>query len=312
MPTLKENLEAADSAVRAAQTVKPEAKELDAIRKFCNEEVAHKKRVAEVAETLKTLRATQKALKSRLLEAIKASGSTCFALSKDDAKRLEKEASAAGLPQVPPFARLVQTNKDATITSEVIQEALAELTLEDITEAKGDGREALKNAVMQNVRRTIRSFTESVRLMTSLPRGSDHYDVPETPEATVEIIWSLWTTEQTIKKHLDAKKQDPETAQAQAALKETIEAFFVRTGLTAQRLVVEGAPYRLVRRVSVRKPKIGIGKLEPMLDKVLRDIKLEAFRPVDVIRGLQIQLASVPSETKTSVSLCAVKKSAEE
>ena len=315
MPTLRENLAEAESAAHQAQAVKPDAKELKAIKDFCAEEVARRALTAEASANLKALRATQKDVKGALLKALKEASVLQMAISKDDAARLDAEAAARGLPSMPRYLRLVQTNKDATITAEVIQESLEGLSLNDISEAtKGPAEPvlAVKEAVLQALRRAIRSYTESARLMTSLPRGTDVYEALTAPESVVTLMWTLWTNERQIKNVLETKKVDPEVAKHQISLKETIEAYFVRTGLTAQRLVVEGRPYRLVRRVSVRKPKVGIGKLQAMLDVALKDMDLSAFRPLDLIRALQVQLANIEPESKSSVSLCSVKAPSEQ
>jgi hypothetical protein len=308
MPTLDENLKIASESMQAAQVVKPDRSELDSIKKFCSEEVQMRTKNAEIAAELKALRVLQKASKATLLNELKSSNIECLALSKDDAKRFDTACAAEGLEAVPHFIRLLKTNKDSTITSDIIQEALETLSSDDLRESSGENKqETIKEAILKNIRRTIRSFTESVKLMTSLPRGTDIYEVPEASASIGETIYALWRTEQIIKRKLAEKKTDPEVTKRQNELKEIIEGFFVRTGLTAQRIIVEGKPYKLMRRVSVRKPKVGIGKLSEMLDEVIRSIDPASFKPVDIIRGLQIQLSSLPPETKTSISLATVK-----
>jgi hypothetical protein len=75
---------------------------------------------------------------------------------------------------------------------------------------------------------------------------------------------------------------------------------------------VDSKAYKLVRRVSVRKAKIGIGQVEKMLDHVLKDIRPESFKPAEVCREIQILMTSLPPETKSSIKLCAVKDPAED
>lgn len=310
----KQQLEAAESAMASAQVVKPDSKELSAIKLFCAEEIKHRERATEASTVIKGLRAAQKASRVALTEALQAFGAEgrakCAMLTKADATRLESLAAAEGLPAVPPYVRLVQTNKDATITAEVVQEAIQAITEEDLRElaaADGGPAEAVRAAVLQNIRRAIRSFTVSLKLMTSVQRGLGPYDVPEcTPEMADQML-ALWSAEHKLKAALACKKQDPEVSANQTDLKTTIESFFIRTGLTSQRIVVEGRPFRLVRRVSVRKPKVGLGMFEKMLADAMGQVNATAFRPTDLIRALQIQLSSVPPETKSSVALCAVK-----
>lgn len=308
MPTLDENLKSARESMHAAQTVRPDASELDSIKKFCNEEVQMKLKNAEITAELKALRASQKSAKELLLNELKNTNQPCIALSKEQAKTFEATCAAEGLESVPHFLRLVQTNKDSSITPDIIQEALETLSINEIKEADGSTiHDAIKDAILKNVRRTIRSYTESIKLTMSMPRGSDIYEIAETKDETADTILRLWRTEQDIKKKLAEKKIDPEVSKRQNDLKEIIEGFFVRTGLTTQRIVVEGRPYKLSRRVSVRKPKVGIGKLSQMLDEIIATIDPKSFKPVDIIRGLQIQLSGLPPEMKTSITLGAVK-----
>lgn len=313
--------------MEAAQVIKPDSKELEAIKLFCAEEIKQRERVATVSDEIKGLRAQQKAHKEALTKAMQAllpdGKCKCAMLSKADAERLEALTSAAGIPSVPPYVRLVQANKDATITVEVIQEAIESLTEEDIADGgaasagPGGAAEAIKAAVLQTIRRTIRSYTESLKIMPSLQRGLSTYDVSECTTAMADSMHALWTTEQALKQALASKKADPEVTAKMTDFKARIEAFFIRTGLTAQRIVVENKPYRLVRRVSVRKPKVGIGMFEKMLNEALTEVGLSGgaagtpaggrFRPAELIRALQIQISSVAPETKSTVSLCAVK-----
>lgn len=270
-----------------------------------------KKGVAdEVASDLKGLRAELKALKASFAEALQAK--TCLCVSKVDAARLEKLAAANSVPSMPLFLRKLQTNKDNNITPEIVKEAIDSITEEALDELCDDkankgSREVLREAVLRNIRLLIRGQSESIRMVPNLPRGQTLYDVPEASPAVADAMFRSWTLEHQIREALSRRKQDPEVIQAQQRLKERVEAFFVRTALSAQRLVVEGRQYRLVRRISVRKPKIGIGRLEKLLDEILKDFSGGSFRPAELARALQVQVASVAPESKSVVSLCAIK-----
>lgn len=310
---LEQSLRKAESAMQSAQQVKPEAKELEAIKLFCSTEVKRRTTVQTSGEATKALRATQKALRESLMKDLPTEAPRCYALSKDDHKRLEARAASEGLGGgMPPYLRLIQGNKDAGITPEVIQEAIESISEEDLKEAGSDSpEEALKKVVMQNIRRIIRSITESLKLVPSLPRGTNTYDIPEAPTKVADKMYALWAAEQGIKKALEERKAvaSPPSGELDA-LKQRVEAFFIRTGLTAQRIVVEGKPYRLVRRVSVRKPRVGVGKVELFLNEIFSEPPFKnttEFRPSELIRAIQVQLASIAPESKSSVSLCAVK-----
>lgn len=320
MPTLEENLQSARTSMTEVQQLKPEAHEIEAIKAFCHAEIAKRAATEEISGTLKGLRQEVKSIRDSLVAVLKDTEHQTLMLSKADAKRLEDSAAAAGLPSMPPYVRLIVNSKDSSVTPEVIQEALEAITQEDLQEAAGavgpdaGPHAALKHVVLANIRRLVRNFTEQVRLNHGLPRGLGHYDVAEAASSVADSMYRLWTLENQIKSALEAKRAQASETRSTDELKRRIETFFVRTGLTAQRIVVEGRTYRLVRRVSVRRPKVGLSKLEDFLNAVLAEPGFQGarVRTAELIRGLHIQLASVPPETKTSVSLCAVRQPVEE
>jgi hypothetical protein len=231
-------------------------------------------------------------------------------LSKEDRARFDKLCAAAGHDAMPPYLRTVKTNKDSSITPEIIQEAIESLTAQDISESAGgreDAAAVLKEVILQSIRRIIRSFSETTKLMNNMPRGRTSYDTDTAPTNVAEIMFKSWTNDQEIKKLLLTRKIDPDLNKEHSILKERVESYFIRAGITAQRIIVDAKQYKLVRRVSVRKSKIGIGQIDKMLDQVLNALDTSAFKPQDVIRELQILITSLPPETHSSIKLCAVK-----
>jgi DNA-binding transcriptional regulator YhcF (GntR family) len=279
---------------------KPDITELGAIKLFCTEE-AHRKSVrSQAAESVKSLRLKQKEVKTFLTKYI--ADIKCVALTKDDMKKYTDLCIQSSIEPMPPILRLVRTNKDSSVSPETVQEAVESLSEEDLKESDGRNHiEIVKNAILKNVRRLIRSYTDSLRLMRSLPRSESLYDIQDAPEEVAAKMFLLWSTEQEIKKSL----QDKEEASS-ADLIERVESYFIRSGITAQRVVVEGRTYRLVRRVSVKRPKVGIGRFETMLSETLSILLKDTskFEPMAAIRQLQIQVTSEPSTTKSLLSLC--------
>lgn len=303
--TLQENLETSEKTLENVARSKPEQEEKKAIKFFCNEEVRRKLEADKLNDSLVELRAAQKSLKSKLAQ-IK----TCVMISKEDNAKYEKMCSSLGIPQMPPYLRVLRTNKDGTITPEVIQEAIDSLTPQDIAEKKDSGneKEVIRDAILQAIRRVIRTFSETNKLMTSIPRGMTTYDIETAKPEVSELMFQYWKTDHEIKGLLSSKKIDPELNKQQNDLKDKIESYFIRAGITAQRIVVDTKPYRLVRRISVRKTKVGIGQIQKMLEEILEGISVESFKPNEVTRQLQILLTSMPPETKTCIKLCAVKE----
>jgi hypothetical protein len=313
----EELLNQSEKAMEAAQVIRPEAHELDAIRSFCALEVKLKKDTEAIAKQLKDLRTQSKAIKDKLFDdVLKVSPHhKCLVLTKEDHKRIETMCDASGIPMVPMYLRIVRANKDSTITPEVIQEAIETLSLEDLraqetANPETSKTELLKGLILDSMRRLIRSYTDSLKLMVSIPKGQSLYELSDATSEIADRMFQYWSLEQSMKGLRAQKKVPDEHRKAMSAKKEIIEAFFVRTGLTAQRLVVEGSPYRLVRSVSIQKQRLGIGKFETILDAVVQKVK--AFKPQDLIRELQIQVTSLPPETKTAIKLCSVKATVEE
>lgn len=297
------DLEAAQSALTEAQVIKPDTAELDAIKSFCALEIKQKNLEKETSAKIIELRAAN-ALRKTQLEAIM-NGRKCLGLSKPDHAKYEALSAQLGVPELPPYLRIVSANKDSTITTDVIQEALETLTDQDFAE-----HGSIKETVLQKIRLSIRSFTESLKIMASLQRGINVYEVPELTTEESDLMWLYWRTQHDIKQLLAKRKVEPAVATQKDQYKTRVESFFIRTGLMAQRIVVEGKAYKLVRRISVRKPKIGIGRVEKILDDILQDPEfadLKALRPANLIKALQIQVSSVAPETKTTVSLSAIK-----
>jgi hypothetical protein len=313
--SLHENLSRTEQAIQEAQVVKPDAKELEAIKQYCSLEVKLKRELAGLTEKIKDLKAKRKQLRDQLTKDVVAlcPSTKCISLSKDDMKRLEQACSASGIPCVPAFLRIVRNNKDTAINPDIVQEAIECITQDDLEEASKDTKvphEIIKSVIVTNVRRIIRSYTENLKLLTSVPKGLNIYEITDATTEVANRMHELWTVEQEIKSQMGQKKVDDHVKETLDTYKEKIETFFARTGLTAQRIVVEGNPYRLVRRLSVRKQRIGIGKFETFLDEVLKSTNykhLTEFRPQQLIYDLQICITSVPPESKTSISLCAVK-----
>jgi hypothetical protein len=300
---LEADLEAAQSALAEAQVIKPDTVELEAIKSFCSLEIKQKNLEKETSAKITELRAAN-ALRKTQLEATM-NGRKCLGLSKQDHAKYSAIAAQSAVPELQPYLRIVAANKDATITTDVIQEALESLTDQDFAE-----QGSIKETVLQKIRLSIRSFTESLKVMASLQRGVSVYEVPELSADEAHLMWLFWRTQHDIKELLAKRKVEPAVAAQKDQYKTRVESFFIRTGLMSQRIVVEGKPYKLVRRISVRKPKIGIGRVEKILDDILQDPEYadaKLLRPANLIKALQIQVSSVAPETKTTVSLSAIK-----
>jgi len=320
--TLQENLALTDRAMESAQMVKPDTRELEAIKQFCSSEVKHRKSCEPLNEGLKTLRASHKQIREQLFKCIVdlAPEQRCLALSKEDQKRLEAKCTEASIPCLPPFVRIVRAKKDLTINADVLEEAIESITIEDIKETLVELKskviqDALREVVLKNIRRVIQTYTESLKLVTALPKGLNAYNVAEASTQVANLMFDLWRLDCDIKAKAELKKMDEHTKSQMSDWKTRIETFFVRTGLTAQRIVIEGTPYRLVRRLSVIRPKLGITRMETIMSDILKREtyqQLASFRPSDLLHDIQLYVSAIPPESKASIVLCAVRSSNEE
>lgn len=297
------NLATADRIIEESQ-IKPEVNELDAIKQFCNFEVKRKQILEALSTQIKEHKKKVSFTKDKLEKLV---GETeCFALSKACCERLDAIAAKEGLEKVPRYCRILKANKDANITTETIEEALNGLTAEDIKEASEKSvdkniKSVIKTLLMTNIRRIIRSYSHNLKLSKSIQRGNNLYDVSEASIEMADLMYDLHKIENEIK---DLNNQKPSES-ADASIKDQVEKFFIRTGLTAQRIVVEGAPYKLVRKISIKKTKLGIGKIEKILDEILETTK--TFNTSELMRSIQIHISEIPPETKSTVGLTALK-----
>jgi len=305
----------AEEAMDSAEQMRPEENELLAIKTFCNLEVKIRQRKATVADEIKILRQNANVLKEQLKkDLLEASPQMkCASISKADATALGLIDPKGDFGGVPPYLRIYTSNKDSAINAEVIQEAIEAITAEDIQEAEGSTvAEKVRSIILDNLRRIIRNHHEYIKLATSLPRGTTLYAIPEVSTETARRMVDLWLTERKIREKNEARRVDSDVRSALNENKSLVDAFFSRTGLTAQRIVVEGTPYRLVKRISVRRPKMTLTKVEPLLDMALAKIKtFKEFRPSDIIRDLQIEISNIAPECKSNIVLCAVREAKE-
>jgi len=308
-----------NSAKASTTECKPDKKELEAIKKFCSIELERREIQKTSIDELKKLRTQQKECKE-VLQTLVPKTNNVLALSKLQMKQYTQECNSIGIPPVPAYLRYITCNKDSSITAELIQEALLSISSEDLaslTESEHqetnqqNKQQKLSELILDSVRRHIRTYTENLKISESLPKGVSNYDAEETNDQQVLAAFNLWKCECSIKTLLSQRKTQESvhkaSAQESKETKQIIEQYFVRTGLTKQLLVIDSQSLKLCRKVSIRKPKVGIGKLENLLGimfgehpKLLTSVQV---RTNEIVRLLQIQISSLPPETKSTISL---------
>ena len=136
--------------------------------------------IAEHKDSTRPLREAVANAKKSLLEKMKSHEDRTVCLSKAQLKDFENTCASEGLDSVPPYLRLIITNKDSPLKPTMIEEAIAEISTEDIDEIKAldaekdlsrPFREILFDAVILRVRQRVRGVSESIRLSRALERG---------------------------------------------------------------------------------------------------------------------------------------------
>lgn len=191
------------------------------------------------------------------------------------------QLEAAGMPPVPPYVRMFRNNKDATILPETVREALDDVTLEDVSEQYQDAADRKKPitvtkafllAVVARVRLSIREYTQQVKQLASLPKGTRGADVENAPAEVATWAVKLHTNEHGAKM-LEAKRRtaDAKRESNLRLLEPLVASYFARAGLlsdagnASERVMLGGVVYRLVRRVSSVKQPIRFGVIDRAL-----------------------------------------------
>jgi hypothetical protein len=205
----------------------------------------------------------------------------------------------------------------------MLQDILQNLSQEDLDEVKAIDaekdpkvkrpfREILQDAVLLKLRQTIRSVSESVRLSQSLERGRKFHEIPDRDDlADKALIWHM--NEERIKKARAQLKEDMGDLASQIKeAEESVDAFFVRTQTTSRQLTLENKNYRLMRKVTSKKSRVGITTVGPWITETFDLFKVDTFRNFQkaqsqILKDLESRLDTVPITTKSSVSLVIMK-----
>lgn len=292
MSSEHEGLMRSEAALSRATPVVAHDSEKAALKEFCLLNLKRRSLLGSSEDKAKG-RETIKASKAALEAFMTNNEFTCCCLSK-----AQFELAIKDYPEVPPlYVRLVRSNKDATITPEIVEEAIDSVTSEDIREFG-----SIVEAIIHHVRNTIRSYKTSLSLSDSRERNQHIYDTPTLPDDMFNhvLAWHGATLAMT-EAHKKHKEALAELTAAIGSVKPVVESFFERTGLITQRVTMEDSPYRITRKVSVRNVRIGI----PKLQSLLTGINTENLHEIKT--GIRQALQNVPPTTKADIVFCAVK-----
>lgn len=306
-------LETSDQIAKTQTASAPETSEAEkqAIRQYCTLCIRKKQLSEESSKQKKQFKQDISLNKKLIQDHMQKNNLEIMVLSKDDYKRLETETTALDLPMVPMYVRLIRNTKDDPITVDLLNEAFDTVTQEDIQEQMTKNNlgfaDAFQATFLATLRNLIRSYRMSLRFSNTKDRTVNLYDIPEcTPEIVKALLKVHIATENTKAASDNNKEAISEITKEIQANKSAVQSFFERTQVMSQRIVMDGSPYRLTRKITVRHEKLGITKIESLLQNVTNGIQsMEDFTKVRTQLLKTIQ--NIPPITKSDICFSAVK-----
>lgn len=290
------------------------------LNQFCSLCLKSKTLNEKTRDTLKDSKEALKLVRDKLQELMK--NHEVLLIPIDFRRVKNKELAAEGKPELPPYIRMIKNNKDTTITLELLKEIFENLSTDDILESKKAlGADAIHEVFMQHIRRNIRSYSEQIRLVHSVPRNMKAADIDIANSEQIQAACELNDILQTILETENGKREILTEIKEQIKQKQPeIESFFNKANINSQRIILENSSYNLVRRINVTKPKLNIKKIETILDETLNEIiRQKSISPItkeklvdlnnfnDLKESLQklieSKIISIPSTTRTDIHL---------
>lgn len=256
----------------------PDPAEQEAMHAYSVELLKMRQKEEVTKQQTAPMKAAVKELRQRLYAWMVDEVKDTVAIPKAMLEQHNAQLAAAGMPDLPPYIRLFRNNKDATILAETVRTAMEDVTRADVEEVMAESKKALGvtqafcMAVVGKVRLAIREYTQQVKQQASLPKGVRATDVEDAPAEVASWAIKLHTNEQGVKILEGQRKAGDSKREANLKLlAPLVSSYFARAGLVteagnaSQRIVIRGAPYRLVRRVSTIKHPIRFGTIDRAL-----------------------------------------------
>lgn len=309
-----ERLEEADSIAESQALITPTEQEKNCIANFCSLSLKHKKLENDAKETLKDVKPIVKDLRDDILERMKVSNFEIVQIP----QAMRKEANARLQDSLPPYIRVIKNTKDISITSEIIEEALENLSEEEVQEKQGDV-EAIVEALLCGVRRLIRSFNEQAKLTDSIPRGVKPADIEFADEDLAREAIRLHEQNNLVLKTEKEKRDRQDSFKVDIEKQgEVLKGFFQRANTCTQRVNMEGQAYNLCCRTTVTRPKVTIKVLQEFVIEGVKEclipnkrgkinkselISALSTKKEELKKCLSAKMATVKSTSKTVVHL---------
>jgi hypothetical protein len=137
----------------------------------------------------------------------------------------------------------------------------------------------------------------------SKERNQHVYDITDIPDDMVTVLLDMHiATTKTAQMSSEHKEAVSELTSDINKLKASVSRFFEKAGVVTQRVVLDGNPYRITRKVSVRREKLGLVKLETMLEAI------DLTNLVKAKERIVATIENTPPTAKSDIVFCAVRK----
>ena len=301
----------------AAPDPKPSAKEKKALKEFCLISLQEKEEAKQDKLAKKESLDLVKDRKQKLDEWIRKQGSKCFSVPKAKYKEIEAELSSLGLPPLPTYVRLKKNTTDGTITPDVVEEAIQEVSWDSFQEMEGDLQSKFTQCILNNLRQNIRSSRESVALSDSLEKGHRVVEIPDLDQEALDYVLEMHKTQATLKNA--SKETKAAQAQTKTTLKQleaVVDKFLTKVNKTAQPVNLEGVEgsHKIVKKTSSKAEKITIKVFQEILAESLEELELpseeskDAWKKIEqqksqLIKLILIKINAIPKKESVSIKL---------
>jgi hypothetical protein len=314
-------MSSSDEELTLASIASPEPKvsekEKKALREFClvtlQEREASKMEKEGKKETMQIV----KEKKEKLDEWIRKQGSKCFSVPKTKYKEIEAELSALGMPPLPTYVRLKKNTTDGTITPEVVEESIKEVSWETMQELEGDLESKFTQCILNNLRQNIRSSRESIALSDSLEKGHKVMEVPDLDEEALEYVLDMHKKQSELKNaSKETKAQQAQTKTTLKQLEAVVDKILTKTNKTAQPVTLQGVEgrHKIVKKTSTKSEKLSIKTFQEILAESLEELELpsadskESWKKIEqqksqLIKLILLKINAIPKKESVSIKL---------
>lgn len=305
MGKIEDDLMTSDT-IASSQIVKPTKQEKNVLSSYCTLSLKCKKIEEKVQNEIKEKKPLIKDIKSFLMEELKTKNAEILLIPVELRKEVDLKFTSMGLPTVPPYIRNVSFVKDITVNSETVAEAISSLDIDEVEKGMNP-REAIINCILHNIKRSIRSFSEQIKLTESVPRHLKAADIEIASEEVSNEAIRLHEESETVLKTEKLKRELVSVTKKEMCDKQkVIEEYFSRSNISHQRVIIENNPYNICKRISVIKPKLSFGVIGDFLRETIpkmNNLQDLLSQKEEIMKAVLLRLSTMPSTTKTSIHL---------